>query len=345
MQSRAMVAGSGNGNNTTRVSSSRVKLVATGVGAVVKPSRGIRFRLSSASAAPACPRCLPPALHERDGRRNVDSHNDSHVVGIKSSVLKGALALAASGVWASPVGAAVGYNPEQGSETFKNIAGVGYIILVVFYFFRLFKKRADRATKEAFASTAQAVREKSKGATKTSVTVNDLAALDGDGDGDGDDGVGDGVGVVDASSSQSQSPEVTVTQCLIGVAQAGTICFGFYLLSRFVDDYFVHQELPDQYTARNVTLLIQSVVRGLVYLVTFIFGANATGLAALAVQLVVDPEGVDRGFEGERVVKKREVLPKVKISDDIGSLRRAFKEAERMGERERERERGGRGDT
>lgn len=343
MQSRAMVAGNGNGNNTTRVSSSRLKLVATGVGAVVKPSRGIRFRLSSASAsaAPACPRCLPPALHERDGRRNVDSHNDSHVVGIKGSVLKGALALAASGVWASPVGAAVGYNPEQGSETFKNIAGVGYIILVVFYFFRLFKKRADRATKEAFASTAQAVREKSKGATKTSVTVNDLAALDGD----GDDGVGVGVGVVDASSSQSQSPEVTVTQCLIGVAQAGTICFGFYLLSRFVDDYFVHQELPDQYTARNVTLLIQSVVRGLVYLVTFIFGANATGLAALAVQLVVDPEGVDRGFEGERVVKKREVLPKVKISDDIGSLRRAFKEAERMGERERERERGGRGDT
>ena len=343
MQSRAMVAGNGNGNgnNTTRVSSSRLKLVATGVGAVVKPSRGIRFRLSPASAAPACPRCLPPALHERDGRRNVDSHNDSHVVGIKSSVLKGALALAASGVWASPVGAAVGYNPEQGSETFKNIAGVGYIILVVFYFFRLFKKRADRATKEAFASTAQAVREKSKGATKTSVTVNDLAALDGD----GDEGDGVGVGVVDASSSQSQSPEVTVTQCLIGVAQAGTICFGFYLLSRFVDDYFVHQELPDQYIARNVTLLIQSVVRGLVYLVTFIFGANATGLAALAVQMVVDPEGVDRGFEGERVVKKREVLPKVKISDDIGSLRRAFKEAERMGERERERERGGRGDT
>ena len=344
MQSRAMVAGNGNGKNTTRVSSSRVKLVATGVGAVVKDSRGIRFRLSSASAsaAPACPRCLPPALHERDGRRNVDSHNDSHVVGIKGSVLKGALALAASGVWASPVGAAVGYNPEQGSETFKNIAGVGYIILVVFYFFRLFKKRADRATKEAFASTAQAVREKSKGATKTSVTVNDLAALDGDGDGDEGDGVGDGVGVgvVDASSSQSQSPEVTVTQCLIGVAQAGTICFGFYLLSRFVDDYFVHQELPDQYTARNVTLLIQSVVRGLVYLVTFIFGANATGLAALAVQMVVDPEGVDRGFEGERVVKKREVLPKVKISDDIGSLRRAFKEAERMGERER----GGRGE-
>jgi len=342
MQSRAMVAGAGNGNgNTNRVvSGGRLKSVGTqsGVRAVVKPaSRGIRGRLPS-SAVPASTRCPLPALrvhvhvhvHEHDGGRNVDSHDDSQVVGIikRSSVLQGALALAASGVWASPVGAAVGYNPEQGSETFKNIAGVGYIILVVFYFFRLFKKRADRATKEAFASTAQAVREKNKGGTMTSATANDLAALDGDGDED----------VIESSSSQS--PEVTVTQCLIGVAQAGTICFGFYMLSRFVDDYFVHQELPDQYTARNVTLLIQSVVRGLVYLVTFIFGANATGWAALAVQLVVDPEGVDRGFEGERVVKKKEVLPKVKISDDIGSLRRAFKEAERMGERER----GGRGE-
>jgi hypothetical protein len=100
---------------------------------------------------------------------------------------------------------------------------------------------------------------------------------------------------------------------LIGVAQAGTICFGFYLLSRVVDDFFVHQDLPTQYTARNVALLIQSVVRGLVYLVTFIFGANATGLAALAIQMVVDPEGVDRGLD-QTPKKKKEPLPKVKVT-------------------------------
>lgn len=117
-----------------------------------------------------------------------------------------------------------------------------------------------------------------------------------------------------------------------GVAQAGAFCYGFFLLSRVVDDYFAHQDVPSQYTARNITLVIQSVGRGLVYLVTFIFGANATGLAALAIQLVVDPEGVDRGLDQPR--EKKDVLPRVKLTDDLGSIKRAFKEAENMGARD-----------
>lgn len=195
------------------------------------------------------------------------------------------------------------YSPEQGSETFKNIAGVGYIILVIFYFFRLFTKRAEKAASEPLASTAQTTVEEQ----------DDLSSLD--------------------NTEESSAPEdVTVVQCLIGVAQAGAICFLCYLLSTVVDDYFAHQDLPSQYTARNITLLIQSVVRGLVYLITFIFGANATGLAALAVQLVVDPDGVDKGLDTP--MKKKELLPKVKVTDDMGSIKRAFKEAERMGKKE-----------
>lgn len=116
------------------------------------------------------------------------------------------------------------------------------------------------------------------------------------------------------------------------MAQAGAFCYAFFLLSQVVDDYFSHQDVPSQYTARNITMVIQSVVRGLVYLVTFIFGANATGLAALAIQMVVDPEGVDRGLDQPR--EKKEALPKVKLTDDLGSIKRAFKEAENMGMRD-----------
>jgi len=47
----------------------------------------------------------------------------------------------------------VTYNPQDGSETLKTVAGVGYIILVIIYFFRLFKKRADKATSERIASS------------------------------------------------------------------------------------------------------------------------------------------------------------------------------------------------
>ena len=197
------------------------------------------------------------------------------------------------------------YNPEQGSETLKNVAGIGYIILVIFYFFRLFKKRAERAASVPLGdSKAESVDQ-----------LDDLSKLD------------------EPEQETEKQKDVSVLQCFIGVAQAGTICYLFYLLSRVVDDYFLHQDLPSQYTARNITLLIQSVVRGLVYLVTFIFGANATGLAALAVQLVLDPEGVDRGLDQPR--PKKEILPKVKVTDDLGSIRRAFKEAEQMGKNEK----------
>lgn len=49
-----------------------------------------------------------------------------------------------------------------------------------------------------------------------------------------------------------------------------------------MDAFFDRQTLPDpvsQYTAHNIAVLVQTVSRGLVYLITFIFGANTLGLA------------------------------------------------------------------
>jgi hypothetical protein len=66
-----------------------------------------------------------------------------------------------------------------------------------------------------------------------------------------------------------------------GAAQATAICFLLFQASTLVDGYFERQTLPDQasqYTAHNVAVLVQTVCRGLVYLITFIFGANAVGL-------------------------------------------------------------------
>ena len=122
-----------------------------------------------------------------------------------------------------------------------------------------------------------------------------------------------------------------------GFAQAAVICYLLSLLSSSVDDFFSRQELPTQYTARNIAILIQTVVRGLAYLATFIFGANAVGLASLGTALVVAPDWVKATERGREVVKK-EKLPDVKVTDDIFSLRRAFKEAEEMGRRSAERE-------
>jgi hypothetical protein len=43
---------------------------------------------------------------------------------------------------------ALAYSPEAGTDTLKTIAGAGYIVLVIFYFVRLFSKRAERAKTE-----------------------------------------------------------------------------------------------------------------------------------------------------------------------------------------------------
>ena len=61
--------------------------------------------------------------------------------------------------------------------------------------------------------------------------------------------------------------------------QAGGFACLLFVFSQGVDAYFDKQALPDQYTAHNITVAIRTIVRGLSYLLTFIFAANAVGLS------------------------------------------------------------------
>ena len=55
-----------------------------------------------------------------------------------------------------------------------------------------------------------------------------------------------------------------------------------YLLSTNVDNYFEGQALPNQLTARNITITVRTIARGLSYLLTFLFAANTIGLTGEA---------------------------------------------------------------
>jgi len=68
------------------------------------------------------------------------------------------------------------------------------------------------------------------------------------------------------------------------------ICFLLFQVCGLVDGYFDRQDLPDQFTARNITVTLRTVVRGLAYLLTFLFGANCVGLSGklLTVLLAVN---------------------------------------------------------
>lgn len=67
-----------------------------------------------------------------------------------------------------------------------------------------------------------------------------------------------------------------------GAVQAGAICFALFQVCGLIDGYFGNQEMPDQYTARNVTVTLRTIVRGLAYLITFLFGVNCVGLSGIS---------------------------------------------------------------
>jgi Protein of unknown function (DUF3082) len=75
-----------------------------------------------------------------------------------------------------------------------------------------------------------------------------------------------------------------------GALQAGVVAALLFALCTKLDAFFDGVDLPDGYTQRNIAVTLRTIGRGLSYLLTFIYAANAVGLGGLAVQLVFYPE-------------------------------------------------------
>lgn len=153
--------------------------------------------------------------------------------------------------------AVAAYSPVEGEEVIKNVAGGAYLVLVLIFFYRLLRKRAYTGTTQSFRSKANEAAEDE--------TSEKLA-------------------------SPTEQKEATPLAALWGATQAGVICFLLFQVCGLVDSYFDRQELPAQFTARNITVTLRTVARGLAYLLTFLFGANCVGLTGLAVQMAFFPD-------------------------------------------------------
>jgi hypothetical protein len=206
----------------------------------------------------------------------------------------------------------VTYNNAAQEETLKNAAGIGYVLLVAWFLYRVLRRRAKRAKEEKLAgqdngpSFFDSIREKIMPSGSTKI---------------------------------DEVKEATPFDALIGAAQAGGIGFGLFIFSSKMTAIIGQQSLPDAYTARNITVTVRTILQGLTWLATFIFCTNAVGLFGLFVQMSLFPDSL-REDEEDRAARKaaRDAqgpqLPKVAITANPSDVRRAFDQAERMGKDE-----------
>ena len=90
-----------------------------------------------------------------------------------------------------------------------------------------------------------------------------------------------------AVAAPAELPPVTAAACFQGAGLAVLCAAAFWAFTTFVEGAFDSAAPSDQYAVRNVTGTLRSIVTGLGYLATFLFGANAIGLSGLGLQILV----------------------------------------------------------
>ena len=204
-----------------------------------------------------------------------------------------AAAAAATSSSSSSLPAKIPYDPTAGSDFLRNVAGAAYVVLLVVFAFRLLRRRADFATSTRIArggGGAGSSNGGDKSLTPEQRRQNYIADQ-----------------ASEASRRRSAKPvRATPLRAAAGALQAGVCAFLLWQVCTRVDAFFETSfELPEGYTAHNIAVTLRTVGRGLSYLLTFIFAANAAGLGGLAVQLVFypEPELVEEEEEEEEKVE------------------------------------------
>jgi hypothetical protein len=161
-----------------------------------------------------------------------------------------AAAVAATAAAASPL-AAHAYTPavdvDGVSSVAQNAVGVLFTITFAAFLLRVLRKRASRATNVRVAAQRK---------------------------------------VQAATAARPPDQPVTAANCFVGAALALVCAVALWTFTGFVEGMFDAQPASDQYAVRNVTGTLRSILTGLCYLATFLFGANAVGLTGLGLQVL-----------------------------------------------------------
>ena len=161
-----------------------------------------------------------------------------------------ALALMSAALALSAGPASAAYSPavdtQEVTSVAQNVIGVLFTIAFAAFLLRVLRKRASRAVNVRVAAERKAA---------------------------------------DAPPA-AELPPVTAAACFQGAGLAVLCAAALWTFTTFVEGAFDAAAPSDQYAVRNVTGTLRSIVTGLGYLATFLFGANAIGLSGLGLQIL-----------------------------------------------------------
>ncbi|XXG90100.1 hypothetical protein AAC387_Pa12g1942 [Persea americana] len=97
----------------------------------------------------------------------------------------------------------------------------------------------------------------------------------------------DSLKAMQAVSVEPGSPPSPV-QALLGGLSAGVIAIILYKFTTTVEGSLNRQAISDNFSVRQITITIRTIINGICYLATFVFGINAVGLVLYSGQLAIN---------------------------------------------------------
>ncbi|CAN1288022.1 hypothetical protein LINPERPRIM_LOCUS19803 [Linum perenne] len=130
------------------------------------------------------------------------------------------------------------------------------------FLFRSIRRRIKRAKELRFRST---------GATKT---LKDEAL--------------ESLKAIGAAGPVESKKPTSPVQALIGGIAAGVIALILYKFTTTIESSLNRQTISDNFSVRQITITIRTIINGVCYLATFVFGFNSIGLILYSGQLTIN---------------------------------------------------------
>ncbi|XP_015056207.1 uncharacterized protein LOC107002632 [Solanum pennellii] len=98
-------------------------------------------------------------------------------------------------------------------------------------------------------------------------------------------------------------------QALLGGLTAGVIALLLYKFTTTIEASLNRQALSDSFSVRQITITIRTIINGICYLATFVFGINSIGLFLYSGQLALNSIMGETNNKGEAQLSSKDSTP------------------------------------